>query len=554
MAINYYQGLNLPEWELLPSAIMGTSQSLTLAVGTYISEDHRNNNYANPYFYFSQANSNLRAYNHKYGTWSQISTATGIGGTFGAGSCSVFVPSMSPVGTIAAGATTTTLTLTTALPASVFANQLADRGDGIGFIIRIIGNAGGSSGKTEERRVIANTSGTTPLIELDSALTFTPASGDRYEFLSGSYLQLNTGVLAANQFRKYDVLTGSFSSLATTSLIATVPATGNVLIAFDPSYVPNNRITGEGQVIGAGTYNDGDLGCLTATGSAAGTLTGEASVGDYGYPANTFRNYQIRIVEDTAIPTAVGQVRKISSHTFPGGGAGAVYTLASSWSVTPSTTCKFVIEHYGDNIMGLMGGTATVYNYSISGNTWSTATWATRTAITSQTTSAFAALTFGIVPNKIGTLKSSNVFCIRGNSHIVDVLDISGAATGSWTLSTTLIGFPTTASTFESFSFYDLTYYAYNPHSQNGVNIIGYLGASSTSGSIRPFALINTSNYKLSKFPGPRIVGGTSTHSGAKCAFVSLTYIGTDKVVSYSSVRAHGSIANPEYVRCLLHF
>jgi hypothetical protein len=100
-------------------------------------------------------------------------------------------------------------------------------------------------------------------------------------------------------------------------------------------YVPYDRSPGEGL-----------LGVMTATATAAGTLTGQASntgnVGDAGVAANEFRNFQIRIVEDTAIPTAVGQRRAISSHTA---GASSVYTLNANWTVTPSATAKYVIEN-----------------------------------------------------------------------------------------------------------------------------------------------------------------------------------------------------------------
>lgn len=54
-------------------------------------------------------------------------------------------------------------------------------------------NAGGASGKIAERRIVANTSGTTPLITVSPALDFTPTSGSRYEFLSGAIYVLSTG-------------------------------------------------------------------------------------------------------------------------------------------------------------------------------------------------------------------------------------------------------------------------------------------------------------------------------------------------------------------------
>lgn len=48
-----------------------------------------------------------------------------LAGTFGAGSTSAFVPSFGLVGTIAAGATTSKVILTTALPAAVGLNMLS---------------------------------------------------------------------------------------------------------------------------------------------------------------------------------------------------------------------------------------------------------------------------------------------------------------------------------------------------------------------------------------------------------------------------------------------
>ena len=558
MAINNYPGFDYPEWEVLGLPIAAASSSANNSNGTCISEDYRNNDYAHPLFYFLNSNTSMRQYNHKMCAWQEVSTSTGLVGAVGTGATTKFIPSWSPSGTLAAGGSTTTVILSTALSSSVLANQLANRGDGLGFIIRITGKSAGGSGKTEERRVIANTAGTTPTLELDSPLSFTPASGDGYEFLSGSYIMINPSSTASGTFRRYDVLLGTFTTLSTSSPFASLPASGNTFICFDPSYVPNNRKTGEGQVVGAGTYNGGLLGCLTATATAAGTITGETSIGDYLFPANTFRNYQIRIVEDTTTPTAVGQIRKISSHTSPGGGAGAVYTLQSNWTVTPSSTCKFVIEHYGNNIMLLAGGTTTVYNYNIASiggataDTWDTTTWAARGS-SAQQTGAFSELIFGVVPNKIGSLKSSNIFCTRGNSASVDVFDISGASTGSWTTGQSIIDM--TSNGLEIFGSGDLPHMAYNPHSQDGKYIYFCPGANnSITTANRPFGRIDTTNFKYSKFAGPKTITGTVAPATGKTAFVTLAYRGTDKVVSYVTPRPMTASGTPDYWRCLLTF
>lgn len=163
------------------------------------------------------------------------------------------------------------------------------------------------------------------------------------------------------------------SALSTTNLVATVGTVYLDLVPLDEQHVPHTRFPGEGFLVGAATYDTAGSytkGCLTATATAAGTITGQASSGDAAVLANQFRNFQIRIVEDTSTPTAVGQRRRITSHTA---GASPVYTLASNWSVTPSSDCKYVVENDSDKIIFLTNST-TVYNYNIAANTWDTTT------------------------------------------------------------------------------------------------------------------------------------------------------------------------------------
>ena len=81
-------------------------------------------------------------------------------------------------------------------------------------------------------------------------------------------------------------------------------------------------------------------------------------------------------MEDTVIPTAVGQRRNITSHTA---GASPVYTVPA-WTVTPSANAKFVIENNGDRILLWTTAQQTTYTYKIGANTWDTTTFATRGA------------------------------------------------------------------------------------------------------------------------------------------------------------------------------
>lgn len=559
--------VDLPEWRALSQPVAGGFSPVTGTNGICMAPDMRCRDYASPHVYFSNTNT-MFSYNNKFDGW-QIVLATGMGGNFTQGSNAIFCPTFSPMGTIAAGATTSKFTLTTALPNSVQTNQLANRGDGLGFIVRIIGNASaGSSGKIEERRIIANTSGTTPTIYVDKPFSFTPANGDRYEFLSGSVLFLNTGVNSTPSiFRRYNVLTNTFTDLSATNgtgTIATIPTTHNQLIALDEQYVPFDRNPGEGFLVGAATYDTaGDFtkGCLTATAvPAANQITGQASSGDAGVTANQFRNYQIRIVEDTTTPAAVGQRRRITSHTA---GASPVYTLSSNWTTNPSATCKFVIENDTDRIVGLFGGSLTTYNYFISNlgnatataNSWDTTSWAARSvALAAGGLSWYA---FGVSPTiNIGTentVKCSNIISFRGSSLTTyDIFDISGAATGSWTNGATMLN-AGNSSLDAWVGANDYYYFAYNPHTQNGQYMYTALGGSTSSTNAqRHYVRFNSINGMLEKVAGPKLANGNTNGFGACVSWCSVFQDGATKIAFYNTPRVLSG--GTDYYQLMLTF
>jgi hypothetical protein len=430
--INVSRILDTPRWQARaaqPNTALGPSAA---GVAVCMDSDLRGRKYADPHIWCNpQVTQVIQAYNTVLDAWLIKGYSAVPSGNFQAMGWK-FVPSQGPSGTIAAGATSTSVVLSTALPASVESNQLANRGDRLGYIIRIIDNAAGGSGKIEERRVVSNTSGTTPTITLSEALSFTPTTGSRYEFLSGALYLLTTG--ASKSWYRIDVMTGASSAALSTSLLpATVGTSFTDLVTLDEQYVPYLNYPGEGFVLGATTVDAGGSGewakrCLVATATAAGTITGQAAGGDSTVLLNQYRNFQIRIVEDTATPTAVGQRRRITSHTA---GASAVYTLGSNWTVTPSATAKFVIENDNDKIIFLTNST-TVYNYNIASNTWDTTTWAARGSAAA--IGLGSAQAFGIVDTS-NRVRNSFIYSLRGTGtggNPVDVLDIAAAATGSW--------------------------------------------------------------------------------------------------------------------------
>ena len=413
------------------------------AAARSLASDLRNDRSRNPFVYHLSSNSLFARFNIETKAWQTISGTPLTAGTFGAGSTSAFAPSLGAVGTIAAGATTTSVTLTTALPTAVGLNMLANRGGSgeLGFKIRIIDTV---AGKTEERWIVGTTAGTTPTITLDAALTFAPATGARYELLCGRLFMLGAGTLGAGIFRTFEPASNTLANRGTTNLPPI--ATDSAMTVMDELYVPFNHEPGEGMVKGATTY-DTDRVALLATASASATITGQASGGDAVVLANEYRNFQIRIVADPTTPAAVGQRRIIASHTA---GPSAVYTLGAVWATTPSSAARFVIELPNLILLRTAGHMTTyTYNYgdaavnngtnSIAADAWSSTYFGAGPAANGA--GCLWAPSFGIQPDPARYARHSfNYFFRGGNSTALDVLDIAGAITGTWTGNITYAG------------------------------------------------------------------------------------------------------------------
>ena len=428
MANNFIPILHRKEWVGVPPAPNAH------AAGMGIACDLRTHGYAHPWILQLTSATIINKYHISNKAWG-FGRSPALAGTFGAGAGCVFAPSLGLTGSVSTGSSTTVITTSTTIT-SVGKNTLANRGDGIGYILRVVGKV---SGKIEERRITGNTNGTTPTITVESAFTFTPASGDVYEILAGRLFTLSAGTTAAGVWKSYEMGANTLSgNLSTTGLPATI-STDFSAIALDEQYNPWNRKPGEGLIVGASTYDGGDKQCLLATASGASSLTGQASAGDAVVAANEYRNFQIRIVEDTTAPTAVGQRRIIASHTA---GASPVYTLGTAWSVQPSSSAKFVIE-YPNVIVLRSSATTSVYVYNYSGATISNGT--NTIANDAWSTTYFAAagnamgagctqfLSSGFEVDASRNARHSFIHCFRGGgSSALDVLDIAGATTGSW--------------------------------------------------------------------------------------------------------------------------
>ena len=400
----------------------------------------------NPFVYQLTSATVLNRLNIVTKGWSFVQSPA-LAGTFGLGATMAFVPSLGLVGVIAAGATVSSVTLSTALPTAIGVNMMANRGGSgeYGFKLRIIDPV---AGKTEERYIASNSGGTTPAIQLELPFTFTPSAGARYEIIAGRVYMLSAGTTAANIWRSFEVASNTLSTgLLTTGLPAAIGTDSDIMV-LDEQYTPFDCSPGEGMIKGAYLYDSGltQRYALSATAAGASSITGQATLGDASVVANEHRNFQIRIVQDTVNPTAVGQRRIIASNTA---GPSAVYTLGTPWAVTPSSSAKLVIE-LPNLILLRSSATTTVYTYnysdsavsngtnSIASGAWSTTYFGAAPA--ANASGGMWAPSWGIRPDAAKNARQSFCYFFRGAAQNLDVLDIAGSITGTWTGSVTYDG------------------------------------------------------------------------------------------------------------------
>jgi len=487
------------------------------AAGTSVASDLRSGLSRNPFVYNLISATVLNRYNIVTKAWAFVQSPA-LAGTFGVGSAMAFAPSLGLVGAIAAGATTSSVTLSTALPSAVGLNMLANRGGSgeYGYKLRLIDTV---AGKTEERYIVGNSASATPTIQVLSPFSFTPATGARYEIVAGRVLMLGAGLTAANIWRSFEVASNTLSTgLSTTGLPATV-ATDSDILVLDEQYTPYDCLPGDGMVKGAYNYDTGieSRYALAATAAGASTLTGQATLGDAAVAANEFRNFQIRVVEDPTNKTSVGQRRIIASHTA---GPSAVYTLGTAWTVTPSASAKFVIEL--PNLALLRSSaTTTVYTYnygdaavnngtnSIAAGAWSTTYFGAAPA--ANASGGMWAPSFGIQPDAGRNARQSFCYFFRGGATTLDVLDIAGSITGTWTAAVVYDG--AVALTVGSCG-------GYAPFENEGRMFYVNIYAASAVNQMYRF---DVQNRVLSPFtPTDFLQSGTATASKRMCAYAAL--------------------------------
>ena len=497
------------------------------AAAVHLVSDLRSDVSRHPFVYQIAAATVLNRYNIITKSWHFVGNP-GMA-AMAAGAASTYAPTFGAQGTVTTPGTTTTKVILNSLPAAVGVNMFANRGGSgeYGFKIRIIGK---TAGKVEERFITANTGGSTNVtVLLDNPLTFTPSSGDEWELLAGRLIMLSSGAPAAASWRSYEIATNAFANLSNTNL-PTV-GTDSSLVALDEQYTPYDCNPGEGFIKGAFEYDNNLVSrkALAATAAAAGTITGQATNGDAAVVANEYRNFQIRIVHDAVNTTSVGQRRIIASHTA---GASPVYTLGSNWTVTPSSSAKFVIEYPNLIVLRTAATTQYTYNYgpnnitngtnTINANAWSTTYFAA--AANAGASGMMWMPSFGIRPDSEKNARHSHLFCWRGTSANLDLFDISNTITGAWTNAIVIDGGITTTAAMSG---------CYSPFENEGRMF--YMNPY-TASQVSQIFRFDVQNRVLSPYtPTDEIQAGTAAIGNRMACFAAIDGTDTYDVVLLQS-------------------
>ncbi len=204
-----------------------------------------------------------------------------------------------------------------------------------GYSVHIL--AGPNAGVT--LTIVSNTIGATATITVAAQASAFSAS-TVYRLVTPVVYYFGGGTLAAGSFRKYDLATNTWTTLANTGLPASFGTDARMVST--PSWIDSGYLA-----FGSGTATSGTSTTLVQTGKT--------------WTANQWTNSQVRIVSGTG----AGQIRTISSNT-------ADTLTVPTWTTTPDATSVYQITG-NDDFLYLMGNSAvTMYRYSISGNTWTT--------------------------------------------------------------------------------------------------------------------------------------------------------------------------------------
>lgn len=331
-------------------------------------------------------------YSHQDDAWLYL-PASGIAGTFGAGSCGAFTH-QGPSGTATAG-TTTTITTNLTLPRSLKDYQLfITEGPGAGNI----------------RTIASNTIGANSVITVTQAFSATITTSSKYVLYTGRFWFLNAGTPGLRYWDR--ALSAWSAALSTTGL---------------PSWGTDGRLIATSTPLGF-YFATG-----TATSSSVNTLVNVSKT----WTVNQWTNYIVRIISGTG----AGQTRTIASNT------NTTLTISVNWAVNPSSDSVYVIDGNEDYLYLIGNAAVTAYRYQINGGTTSTAgtayggtsnTWTTLSPAVARPTAPNVGMSGNWVfnvndtnwTNENSILNGRRIYSFRGNG--TSALNYYDIPSNSW--------------------------------------------------------------------------------------------------------------------------
>ena len=255
--------------------------------------------------------------------------APGLAAALGAGATAT-----AAAWSIGAATAAASLTATAGTTSTITTNQTLAR-DLRGYQVHIIGGPNAGAVLT----IVSNTIGTNAVITVATQASAFSAS-TVFRLLTPTWYVCCNGSVAAASFRKYDLATNTWTTLAN------MPA----------SFGTDAKLVATPSIVD-GMFRQFATGTATSATTTTLVQTGKT------WTASQWINYQVRITGGTG----AGQIRAITANT-------ADTLTVATWTTTPDATSQYAIEG-NDDFLYLLGNNAvTLYRYSISANTWSTLT------------------------------------------------------------------------------------------------------------------------------------------------------------------------------------
>lgn len=300
---------------------VGLSRNSTSAGITLIGTD-KSDPFQNALFLISNAVQAL--YDPATDSFSDTETVALPPGNFNAGVCGAWNPNgptgtVSAVGTLASGSTTYSTATT---------NYTSNRSIA-GWTLRITGGTGAG----QEKVVAGNTIGANSVFRFADAWATPLDATSTWCLRSGRYYVMFSGTVGAGTFKYFDRASQTWTTLSNTNLPGSWGTDGSMAAPCCTIFVPSRLATG-------------------ATGTTLADTT-------RAWTASRWIKSQVRITEGPG----AGQVRTISANTPTG-------LTVPAWGINPTNASKYVIEANEDKIYLAGNGAITLYEYTISTDTW----------------------------------------------------------------------------------------------------------------------------------------------------------------------------------------